>query len=92
MNEILDAVLRLQRAFKMHDMDAPEVLILKTREAGLRLEHFLASKNVVDMPQERAKPVEHPDGSVYMEMEIAGMKVRYPANRVAISHAHYEWK
>ena len=46
---------------------------------------------VYKMPDAAYKPVEHPDGSMWMQAEFAGMKIHWPANRYATQAGGYVW-
>lgn len=43
-------------------------------------------------PGEYGKPIEHPDGSVWMEVEVYGLKIRWPALKYALQSGGYKWQ
>ncbi len=103
MTDILDARQKLDRwiyaiagigvGFRSAGLDVPEVIILKDHDQGMRLiskvhQHNLYAKAGDSM---WGKPIEQPDGSVYMEIELMGMKIRWPAMKMALQKGGYSW-
>jgi hypothetical protein len=94
-NDIMEALYDVRVAFKKCGLEVPEAIVLKTHEEGMRLLHQIRDKagGWVYDPQTgvAGKPVEHPDGSMYMHMEVMGMNIRWPANRIAMQNGGYLW-
>ena len=93
MSDIFDDILGIAHNFKRAGLRPPEAIILESHEEGMR---FLAAVRQQDfmiytMPDDKVKPIEHPDGSVWMEVSLYAMKVRWPANRVAMESGGYIW-
>lgn len=92
-NDIFDALYGVRLSFRRAGLGVPAAIVLATHEDGMR---FLSAINASGMPLYRAggsdahaKPVEHPDGSVWMEAEFAGIKIHWPANRIAVKAGGY---
>lgn len=86
MNEILKGLDELRRGFLKSGLKAPTVILLESREQGMRFLMTVADvKYWVETggPRQPAKPVEMADGSVWMECTIMNMVVRWPANTIA---------
>ena len=93
--DIVTELAKLCVAFRRLNLEPPEAIILKTHEDGVRLLHELTHERVMMLmcsPDGRyGRPIEHPDGSVWMEIEIYGLKIRWPANRLAMASGGYRW-
>ncbi len=93
MTDILDAIAGIGVGFRSADLDVPEVIILKSHDQGMRFismihQRYLYAKAGDPM---LGKPIEQPDGSVYMEIELMGMKIRWPAMKMAMQKGGYSW-
>lgn len=88
--DIFDALYSVRTAFMAAGLDPPAAIVLKTHKDGMCL---LSAINQAAMiytaPNAAYKPVEHPDGSIWMEVEFAGMKIHWPANRYATEAGGY---
>lgn len=83
MKDIVDAIASFRVAFLREGMKPPSVIILQDHSEGMRLLTYLRDTSTWSATFESGllgKPVEMADGSVYMEIELMGMKVRWPAN------------
>jgi len=78
--------------FKRLNMEPPQAIILKSHEDGMRvLCAAMEARHLVYTPGGLpAKPVEHPDGSVWMELQLMGVAIRWPGNRYA-TESGYVW-
>lgn len=86
-HDIVDAIAKFRVAFLRENMKPPEVIMLADHQQGMYLLSYLRdSCNWTATLGSAAlgKPVEMADGSVFMEIELVGMKVRWPANRYAL--------
>ena len=97
MSGLLDAIRSTNRAFQQVNAAAPEAIILATNEEGMRL--FCELQQMRSWQPYAAleagsfgKPVEHPDGSVWMEILVCGIKVRWPALKHALPNGGYVWQ
>lgn len=86
MEDILDGIARIRVAFLAANLNPPTTILLESHEEGVR---FLSAVRqttqwsaVIGSP-DLGLPVEMADGSVWMEVEVMGIKVRWPANRIA---------
>ena len=86
-DDIVDAIARFRVAFLRENMKPPTTILLESHDEGMRLVHHLRQMDkffyVIGDP-DLGKPIEMADGSVYMQVEIMGMKVRWPANKYAL--------
>ena len=86
MKDILDALAELRVAFMGEQLDPPDRIILPRGEEGFRLISVLRQSPCWEMvagDPRLGKPVEFPEGSgvFYMELELVGIKVCWPARR-----------
>lgn len=96
MGDIIDAIAEFRVACERAGFKPPSVILLDDVEEGRKLMCELMATNaqrfVTLAPGEFGKPIEHPDGSVWMEIEIVGMKVRWPARQFALPGGGYVWQ
>ena len=94
MNNILDAIYTARVAFLRANLSPPAAIILASREDGMRFLSAVKQDNIIDsaLRSPYYNPVEHPDGSVWMEVEAVGMKIRWPANRRAMETGGYRYE
>lgn len=82
--DILDNLARVRTAFIAARLNPPAAIYLGSNEDGMRLLSAVAKHPMFMAPPSRyGCPVEFADGSVFMECELMGMRVRWPANRRA---------
>lgn len=94
MTDILDALMRIQYEFRKCDLEPPAMIALKDHEQGMRLLaqlHLMTRFVITSGSGREGKIVEHPDGSVWMEAEVYGMKVHWPAVKYATEDGGYVW-
>lgn len=92
--DLIDVLARIAHDFRSLGLEAPDAILLKDHEQGMRLLHALHQMEhiIAPMGSERGgKVIEHPDGSVWMQAEVYGMKVRWPAMRMAKPGGGYVW-
>jgi hypothetical protein len=90
----MEALYAMRVAFKKCNLEPPAVIILKNQEEGMRLLMSIRQLGcwIYDLSTNTAgTPVEHPDGTVYMSIEVMGMNIRWPANRLATENGDYLW-
>lgn len=93
-DDIIEALYAVSVAFRKCNLEPPAAIILKNHEEGMRLLHSIRDMgNWTYDPRTGAagKPVEHPDGTIYMSIEVLGMNIRWPANRLAMENGDYLW-
>lgn len=90
--DILDALYQIRIGFQKCDLLPPAAIILSSHDEGMR---FLSAMNGAGLqltfPHDAIKPVEHPDGSVWIEVTFADMKIRWPGNKYATQSGDYLW-
>jgi hypothetical protein len=94
MADLIDSLMRISHEFRSLNLEPPSAIILADHEQGMRLLGLLHQMKymVLTVGTERlGKPIEHPDGSVYMQIEIYGMKVQWPALKMALPDGGYAW-
>ncbi len=89
---MVNVIREMLHGFAAQGFEAPEALILKSHKDGMwLLRSILKTKHFRYVPGGYGKPVEHPDGSVWMEIEVQGLKVRWPALKYAQESGGYVW-
>ena len=83
MNDVLDGLQAMSRAFGRARLKRPTAILLESHEEGMR---FLEA---VQRPSDRV--VEMADGSAWMECKVAGIAVRWPANRAATPDGNWSY-
>lgn len=83
-NEVADATLRLTRAFRRHQMNAPVAILLKDKKDAYRIMHS-ASKTIDFQIADAASStnVVEFNGTACGMMEICGVKYYWPLTRIA---------
>lgn len=91
--DILSAIARIRHEFRRAGLSIPDAIILKTPEDGMRLLGTISQRWMMsfDVRETAGTLIEHPDGSVYREIEIKGMKVRWPSSRLHMPNGGYVW-
>jgi hypothetical protein len=92
-DDIVDAIARFRVAFLRENMEPPMAIYLSTHKEGMRFLSYMCGSNfwttMVGDPR-LGQPVETADG-IYMEVEIMGMKVRWPAQRIALPSGGFKY-
>lgn len=85
-SDVLDGLAQVRATFKRANLKPPTVMLLESREEGMRFLSAIRQTNnwtaVVGSP-DLGRVVEMADGSAWMECEVMGIAVRWPANRIA---------
>ena len=93
-HDIIDAIARFRVAFLRENMKPPTVIILPDHEEGMRLLSYLRDTSTwsvaIGSPL-LGIPIESADGTAYMEIDIVGMKVRWPANKYAMPDGSWKY-
>lgn len=85
--DILDGLSSTRRAFLAANLKPPTVLLLESHDEGMRFLSAFRQEAVWSVRIGDAalgKPIEMADGSIWMEIEVMGFKIRWPANRIAM--------
>jgi aminoglycoside/choline kinase family phosphotransferase len=92
--DFVEAVGRCVHTFKAAGFAAPDCILLKDHEQGIRM---LSELRNMEMMTYRAgdprmgKVIEHPDGTCWMQAEVYGVKIRWPAVKMALPEGGYVW-
>ena len=89
--DIFEALYGVRVAFMRANLSVPAAIVLATHDDGMRLLSAVRDSGglMYQVPSPHYKPIEHPDGSFWMEAEFAGIKVHWPANRYATEAGGY---
>ena len=89
--DFFDSLHTIRATFMRAGLEPPQAIILASHEEGMRFLSAIRDSGmmVYKMPDAAYKPVEHPDGSMWMQAEFAGMKIHWPANRYATQAGGY---
>ena len=90
-HDFFDSLYMVRTRFMAAGLNPPEAIVLKSHDDGMR---FLSAIRdypgmIYSMPHPAYSPIEHPDGSIWMQAEFAGMKIHWPANRIATKAGGY---
>lgn len=94
MRDIIDGLAKLRHEFLALNIKPPAAVLLEDHDEGMKVLHQVHQMNhlVIPLGSERGgKVIEHPDGSVWMEIELFGMKIRWPAMKLAKPEGGYVW-
>ena len=91
-NDVMDGLYEVHKAFRAAGLNPPAAIILKTPEDGSRFLAAINGKNLmyVSGSIDALKPIEHPDGSVWMQLKFMDFDVRWPASKFA-TESGYVW-
>lgn len=86
MSDVLDSIARIRMEFLALGLKPPVVIRLVSHEEGYRFLSSVRQSNqwitTAGSPN-LGKPVLEADGTMVMEIEVMGVKVRWPADRLA---------
>ena len=94
MSDIFDGLARVRHTFLRENLEPPTIIILGSHEQGMRfLSNVRQSNNWVAFAgsADLGHPVEMADGSVYMQIEVMGIKVRWPSNKIALPDGSWSY-
>ncbi len=101
MSDIMDAIAAFRVAFRANNLEAPATILLASHEEGdlflsaVRQDDSIAYSHLVQAATQGASQEEFlqmADGSVYAQVQILGMRVRWPANRVATPDGSWSYE
>ena len=94
MSDFIQAVTRIVHEFRVAGLEVPDCILLKSHDEGMRLLAQL-QKNpyLVYRAGDSAfgKPIEHPDGTCWMQVEVYGVKIRWPAMKMMVPKGGDVW-
>jgi hypothetical protein len=88
LKDIFDAIALSREAFMGAGLDAPTVILLGTHDQGML---FLLAMRQKNQHLFNVGSSELADGSKWMECEVLGIAVRWPANRVATKDGSWSY-
>lgn len=90
---IFEVVDRLAHGFKSLGLEVPDCVLLKSHDEGMQLISMLHHQRLFYTAGDPrfGKPIEHPDGSCWMQAEIYGIKIRWPAMKMSLPKGRYVW-
>ena len=93
-DDIIDALAQIRIAFKKAMLEPPTTLLLASHDEGMRFLSAIRQTNVwvyqIGDPN-LSKPIEMADGSVWMEAQVMGFIIRWPANLIATQDGTWRW-
>jgi hypothetical protein len=92
--DFIEAVGRCVHTFKAAGFEPPDCILLKNHEQGIRM--LTQLREMPTMVYRAGDPrmgkvIEHPDGSCWMQVEVYGVKIRWPAVKMALPKGGYIW-
>lgn len=94
MDDILDGLAQVRTTFLRHNLKPPTVMLLESHEEGMRFLCAIRQSRtwVVSIGSpDLGRVVEMADGSAWMECEVMGIAVRWPANRYAMPDGSWSY-
>ena len=94
LDDIMDALATVRVAFKRANLEPPTVLLLGSNDEGYRFLSAIRQSGcwvAVVGSGALGHVIEMADGSMWMELEVMGMKVRWPANRIAMPDGRWSY-
>lgn len=92
MTDVLEALVRTRLAFRMAGLKAPIAIYLSSNGDGQRLLAEIALTQHTFLIDSVATPVEYPDGSAWMELEIYAIKICWPAVKYTTADGGHAWQ
>lgn len=88
-DDILALAAEITAAFRKRGLHPPCAVVLGSHDDGMRLLAAIQGYRLVYMqPNKEIVPVEHPDGSCWMELQWHGIKFHWPAKAYAIDEGY----
>lgn len=84
--DIMEAIARIRHGFKSSNLEPPTMIMLKSHDEGMRFLSELRQNGTwtaMAGSPDLGHPVEMADGSIYMEIKVMDIAVRWPSNRYA---------
>lgn len=93
-SDILDGIARIRIAFKAVNLEAPTAILLGSHKEGMKFMSELRGQlywSAQVGADALGRPVEMADGSVWMEVKVMDIAVRWPANKIAIPDGSWSY-
>lgn len=91
-DDFLSLLMKIRMVFISQNIKPPTAILLADNEQGMKLLSLLAGKNLVFQPGQYGTPIEHSDGSIWMELDLFGMKIHWPAKSYALHDGSFKWQ
>ena len=94
MTDIVDALAKISHCFRAVNLQPPAAILLSSHDEGMRLLWQLHQLEYIVVPmdsQRGGKVVEHLDGMAWMEVEVYGIRIGWPAMKLAKPEGGYVW-
>lgn len=89
--DIISCISRLRAEFKRAGMEVPSSINLKSHEEGQRLLFSIAQVPLIVMNGNDIRIVEMADGSMYREIKVMDIAIRWPANKIATADGSWRF-
>lgn len=89
-SDILPIIDQFVIGLRAHRVDV-SAINLASHQDGMKLVAEVHHTNLVYEPGKYGNPIEQPDGSVWMEMMIFGLKIRWPAMKYPQQGGGFTW-
>lgn len=83
MTDIFDGFHAMVATFRRADINAPATILLKTALDGDNLLACVRNQYVMPSPSFGPRWIDSPDGTVWKEVHVLGIRVIWPANTLA---------
>lgn len=91
-DDFLSLLMKIRMVFISQNIKPPTAILLADNEQGMKLLSLLAGKNLVFQPGQYGTSIEHPDGSIWMELDLFGMKIHWPAAKYELHDGSFKWQ
>ena len=86
-SDILDTITKVRVAFMEANLTPPTTILLGTHDDGMRFLSAVRQSNTwfaEARSPDLGRPIEMADGSMWMEITLLGIGIRWPANKRAL--------
>lgn len=94
LSDLMDGIATIRRAFMAAGLEPPTAILLKNHNEGMRVLSKIRQSGtwteVAGSPR-LGMPIEMADGSMWMEMRVMDIAIRWPANRVATEDGRWSY-
>lgn len=92
--DILDVIATTHDAFRSANLEAPTVILLGSHKEGLRFLSAVRQQcrwtTMIGDPS-LGRALEMADGSMWMEVKVMDIAIRWPANRIAMPDGSWRY-
>lgn len=93
-NDILSAIAKMKYAFRAAGFEPPSVVLLSSHDEGIKFLSAVRQQCYWSAPvgsPELGFAVEMADGSMWMEVKVIDVAVRWPANKIAMPDGSWRY-